>query len=95
MNRLMIKRHTQDAVCTPERTAAIAEARDIPDWAVEPYLNDLYTLAKTTNKKRVTFTDYLMDLGERVRPPLFIQQCRRPSCMAEWPQSGADGDLHI
>ena len=68
MNRLMAKRHTRDAHCTAERTAAISQARGIPEWAVEPYLNDLYALATTTDKKRVTFTDYLSDLGKRVRP---------------------------
>lgn len=68
MNRLMADRHSQDEACTPERTAAIAAARSIPEWAVQPYLNDLYTLAATTDKQRVTFTDYLVDLGHRVRP---------------------------
>eukprot|EP00892_Ulva_mutabilis_P002520 jgi/Ulvmu1/12269/UM087_0002.1 len=65
MNRLMAKRHTHDTHLTPQRTAAIARCRGIPEWAVAPYLNDLYALALTTAAQPETFTDYLVQLGNR------------------------------
>lgn len=69
MNRLMhmTNQHTQETTLAPERTEAIAEARGIPVSDVEAYLNYMYQLVRTTDKRRMSFTAYLKYLGERVR----------------------------
>ena len=86
MNRLMVKRHNTVANCTAERKTAISQARSIPEWAVLPYLNDLYALACTTDQKRVTFTD-LVRLGMKTKcaaPVFVLNDDQRATANCSW-----------